>query len=120
MRYISDDNKVFNTIEECREHEENLKKQDESKKKEEYETLKRRYDGIVDLIMKWEDDYDEFIDKWEVKINKDNCKCDKKCETNKDISKTTTKNVKSSTKSSASKYAMDFSEFLDFLQSYFC
>ena len=116
MRYISDDNKVFNTIEECREHEEKLKKQDESKKKEEYDTLKRRYDSIVDLIMKWEDDYDEFLDKWDVNVKKDNSKCDKKCESNPNTNKSTT----NKTKSSASKYAMDFSEFLDFLQSYFC
>ena len=27
MRFISEDNKVFNTIEECQEHEANLKKE---------------------------------------------------------------------------------------------
>ena len=61
MRFISDDNKVFNTYEECKEHEKSIKDKEKEalreKKEKEFDVLKKRYDSICDLIDKWIDDY---------------------------------------------------------------
>lgn len=122
MRYISDDNKVFNTLEECQAHEKSLKEDAvEKKKKEEYEVLKKRYSSIVDLIDKWEDDYYGFLNKYDMvppavhshpaPEKKDyNCKGDCKSDC---------KNANKTSSKSTQKYVMDFSDILDFLESYF-
>ena len=80
MRYISEDNKVFNTIEECKEHEASLKKaSDEKKEERRKETLKGlrdRYISIVSQIDKWFEDNDKYLaeyrsDDYLDKITKD-------------------------------------------------
>ena len=65
MRFLSDDNKVFNTIEECEQHEKDVKRKSEADarekaRKEAYDALKRRYDSICELISNWCEDFDEF------------------------------------------------------------
>ena len=120
MRFISDDNKVFNTLEECKAHEEELKNSEsEKKKQEEFAELKKRYDNLVNEIDGWEDDYYEFLDKYHISLRADNqvgkkeekpnCKseCNGKCDKSK------------AAKSSSNRYTMDFTDLLDFLESYF-
>ena len=69
MRYISDDNKVFNTIEECQAHEKKLKDQEKQKKlaaerDKVFDDLGRRYKKITSLMEDWIDDYFEAEDKY--------------------------------------------------------
>ena len=65
MRYLSDDNKVFNDEAECREHERSLKEDAKKKEKqEEFAKLKKRYESIADLINKWTDDYEAYTRKY--------------------------------------------------------
>lgn len=70
MRFLSDDNKVFNTIEECEQHEKEVKRKSEADAREkaknkEYDILKRRYNSICDLIGKWCDDFEAFRIKYD-------------------------------------------------------
>ena len=118
MRFISEDNKVFNTIEECQEHEKSLKENNEKKKQEEFEAIKRRYDSLVDLIDKWEDDYYNFVEKWGVDLKAESQKANKKCESNPKTAKDSKSDAKIPNNSYKS-YAMDFKDLLDFLESYF-
>lgn len=68
MRFISEDNKVFNTIEECQEHEANLKKKSDEKKeerrKEALRYLQKRHVSLISQIDKWLDDYDNYLDEY--------------------------------------------------------
>ena len=68
MRFISDDNKVFNTLEECKEHEESLKKQLDDKLEEERKktitSLRESYEGICDQISDWLSEYDKYLDNY--------------------------------------------------------
>ena len=68
MRFISEDNKVFNTIEECQEHEANLKKESDAKKeerrKEALRDLQKRHVSLISQIDKWLDDYDNYLDEY--------------------------------------------------------
>ena len=68
MRFISEDNKVFNTIEECQEHEANLKKESDAKKeerrKEVLRDLQKRHVSLISQIDKWLDDYDNYLDEY--------------------------------------------------------
>ena len=68
MRFISDDNKVFNTLEECKEHEESLKKQKEDvitkERMKAIESLRDRYEDICDQIGDWLCDYDKYLDNY--------------------------------------------------------
>ena len=65
MRFISEDNKVFNTIEECQEHEANLKKESDEKKeerrKEVLRDLQKRHVSLISQIDKWLDDYGSYL-----------------------------------------------------------
>jgi len=65
MRYISDDNKVFNSEQECLAHEKGLNEErvkrekliaEKSKRKEE---VLKSYNDFSDLIKKYSDDYEE-------------------------------------------------------------
>ena len=65
MRFISDDNKVFNTFEECETHEKELKSRaNEEEKKKESAKLSERYEEICDKIDTWLDDYEGFHKKY--------------------------------------------------------
>ena len=70
-----DDNKVFNTYEECKEHEKSIKDKEKEalreKKEKEFDVLKKRYDSINDLIDKWIDDYYAYKERYENIITKD-------------------------------------------------
>ena len=75
MRFISDDNKVFNTFEECETHEKELKsKATEEEKKKESAKLSERYEEICDKINTWLDDYEVFHKKYFSGDNSDNKK----------------------------------------------
>ena len=123
MRFISDDNKVFNTIEECKAHEEEVKKGNEKKKQEEYDALKKRYDEILNMIDDWEYDFDDYLDRYnisygdikktDVTSKPDNVK--KEC--NGDCKKDCKKNAVNEKK--YDKFDIDLSELLNFLQNYF-
>lgn len=62
MRYLSDDGKVFNTYDECREYEENIKKKnaDEEKRKQKLNQIRKEYERITDDINTWLDAYDAY------------------------------------------------------------
>lgn len=75
MRFISDDNKVFNTFEECEAHEKELKSiATEEEKKKESAKLSERYEEICDKINTWLDDYEVFHKKYFSSDNSDNKK----------------------------------------------
>lgn len=66
MRYISDDNKIFNTEQECLEYENLLKKHDEDRiRKEKLERerpdrlkeINKKYDELQKLVSNYEKDY---------------------------------------------------------------
>lgn len=65
MRYISDDNKVFNSEQECLEHEKVLNEEKTKREKLIAEKNKRKdevtkaYDSFTELLKKYTDDYDE-------------------------------------------------------------
>lgn len=65
MRYISDDNKVFNSEQECLEHEKVLNEEKTKREKLIAEKNKRKdevvaaYDNFTELLKKFTDDYDE-------------------------------------------------------------
>lgn len=65
MRYISDDNKVFNSEQECLEHEKFLNDEKNKREKLIAEKNKRKdevtvaYDNFTELLKKFIDDYDE-------------------------------------------------------------
>ena len=65
MRYISDDNKVFNSEQECLEHEKVLNEEKTKREKLIAEKNKRKdevvaaYDNFTELLKKYTDDYDE-------------------------------------------------------------
>ena len=68
MRFISEDNKVFNTIEECQEHEASIKKESDAKKeerrKEALKGLQKRHVSIINQIDEWLDDYDNYLNEY--------------------------------------------------------
>lgn len=67
MRFISEDNKVFNTIEECKEHEANLKKESDEKeerRKEVLRDLQKRHVFLISQIDEWLDDYCSYLDEY--------------------------------------------------------
>lgn len=63
MRYISDDNKVFNTEQECLEYEQNLKNERlkrealEKKRKDRLDAINNKYQELQSLISEFEKDY---------------------------------------------------------------
>lgn len=63
MRYISDDNKVFNTEQECLEYEQNLKNERlkrgmlEKKRKDRLDVINNKYQELQGLIYQFEKDY---------------------------------------------------------------
>lgn len=63
MRYISDDNKVFNTEQECLEYEQNLKNERlkrealEKKRKDRLDVINNKYQELQSLISEFEKDY---------------------------------------------------------------
>lgn len=65
MRYISDDNKVFNSEQECLEHEKVLNEEKSKREKLIAEKNRRKdevvaaYDNFTELLKKFTDDYDE-------------------------------------------------------------
>ena len=65
MRYISDDNKVFNSEQECLEHEKVLNEEKIKREKLITEMNKRKdevmaaYNSFTKLLNKFNDDYDE-------------------------------------------------------------
>lgn len=65
MRYISDDNKVFNSEQECLAHEKSLNEEKAKREKLIAEKNKRKdeviaaYDNFTELLKKFTDDYDE-------------------------------------------------------------
>lgn len=67
MRYISDDNKVFNSEQECLEHEKVLSDEKTKREKLIAEKNKRKdeviaaYDNYAKLLKKFTDDYDELV-----------------------------------------------------------
>lgn len=84
MRFISDDNKVFNTLEECKEHEENLKRESDEKReerrKEVLNELQDRHKDLIDKIDKWLDDYNNYMNEY-----KDSESVKKRSETKDDL-----------------------------------
>lgn len=69
MRYLSDDGKVFNYEDECREHEKSIKefvrqKELEEQKKKDKEILDKEYDNLVDSMKKWLKNSIEFENKY--------------------------------------------------------
>lgn len=67
MRYISDDNKVFNSEQECLEHEKFLSEEKVKREKLIAEKNKRKdeviaaYDNFAELLKKFANDYDELV-----------------------------------------------------------
>ncbi|MCR2051050.1 hypothetical protein NSB25_27930 [Acetatifactor muris] len=63
MRYISDDNKVFNTEQECCEYEQNMKSQRIQKEQLERERqdklcdINKKYEELQKLLSEYEKDY---------------------------------------------------------------
>lgn len=63
MRYISDDGKVFNTEQECCEYEQKIKqekiaKEEQQKKRQErYDNIRKHHKELMDEIHSFEDDY---------------------------------------------------------------
>lgn len=63
MKYISDDGKVFNTEQECCEHEQRVKdqkikrKQLEKERKDRLGIINKKYDELQNLLSEYEKDY---------------------------------------------------------------
>ncbi len=63
MRYISDDGKVFDTEQECCEHEQRIKKERERKEKFEAErqnrlnNINKKYEELQEILLEYEKDY---------------------------------------------------------------
>lgn len=71
MRFLSEDGKLFNTEEECKEHEESLKKQkekeaEELKRAEQAKDLKKVMDQLEEVNKKM-DELNEAIERYEKK-----------------------------------------------------
>ena len=66
MRFLSDDGKVFNTLDECKSHEAEVKKKsiEEKEKEKEFRKLTSRADSIVEDINQWTEDFDKFENKY--------------------------------------------------------
>ena len=72
MRFLSDDGKVFNTADECKEYEDSKKKNDEREelKKKYLRELKDEYTKLLHNINEWLDSYNNYLDKYpEAKTN---------------------------------------------------
>lgn len=72
MRYLSDDGKVFNTADECKEYEDSKKKNDEREelKKKYLRELRDEYVQLLSDINEWLDSYNDYLDKYpETKTN---------------------------------------------------
>lgn len=63
MRYISDDGKVFNTEQECCEHEQKIelervkKEKLEKERKDRLATINKKYEELQNLLSEFEKDY---------------------------------------------------------------
>lgn len=63
MRYISDDGKVFNTEQECCEHEQNVKNQRikreqlEKERNDRLAVINKKYEELQNLLSEFEKDY---------------------------------------------------------------
>ena len=64
MRFLSDDGKVFNTLDECKSHEAEVKKKSIEEKEKEFTKLSSRADSIVEDINQWMEDFDKFENKY--------------------------------------------------------
>lgn len=63
MRYISDDGKIFNTEQECCEHEQRVEKQKaekeklEKERKDSLDIINKKYEELQRLLSEYEKDY---------------------------------------------------------------
>lgn len=67
MRYLSEDGKVFNTAEECAEHEKKNNKQEKDRRKQE---IKEAADKYYDLLEQYTKDYGLMTDSDDTNKNK--------------------------------------------------
>ena len=70
MRYLSNDNKVFNTIEECEEHEKKLTN-DSQQRALKIREIREKWDKQAKLLDEVDELIDEYIDKYPSTFMKD-------------------------------------------------